>query len=136
MSHPKQPILPAHLIELIKDRVDVALQHKFRLNLPAENGFVSDPDRASILNTLFIEIAVGMGFDRFAEIPVERLDQFAVTSVLKNHDTRGMLLSLVNSFMIAYSHAETSDDAFQALETLEILREKLAVSRGQSPVVH
>ena len=60
--------------------------------------------------------------ERFLETPVERLDQFAVMSVVKNHDTAGLLRSLLNSFMIAYGCPETADRAFAALLELEALR--------------
>lgn len=122
------------LSELIAERVDVALAHRFRLELAdAKTGQpLSAAQRRANLTVLFGEIAKGMGVERFAETPVERLDQFTVMSVVKNHDTAGLLKSLVNSFMIAYANPETSDEAFQALSKLEALRAAVADTRGQS----
>lgn len=122
------------LSELIAERVDVALAHRFRLELAdaATGQPQSAAQRHTNLTVLFGEIAKGMGVERFAETPVERLDQFAVMSVVKNHDTAGLLTSLMNSFMIAYANPETSERAFEALVTLEALRAEVADARGQT----
>ena len=118
---------------LIKQRVDVALANRFRCELasPANGQPLAPEERRRTLTILFAEIAKGMGLERFLETPVERLDQFAVMSVVKNHDTGGLLRSLVNSFMIAYSCPETADRAFAALLELEALRAELADARQQ-----
>ena len=119
---------------MIGKRVDVALSHRFRCELSdSKTGKpVSPQERRRTLTVLFGEIAKGMGVERFAETPVERLDQFAVMSLVNNHDTAGLLRSLVNSFMIAYADPDTSNQAFQALLQIEALRAKVADSRGQS----
>ena len=121
------------LSDLIAERVEVALSNRFRCELldPKTGKPMSADDRRKTLTVLFGEIAKGMGIDRFVETPIERLDQFAVMSVVKNHDTAGLLRSLVNSFMIAYGTPETSDQAFQALLKIEALRAQVADSRGQ-----
>ena len=137
MPNHESPQIPVEVISLIKQRVAIALEHTFRLELSTPNGTQSKVEREKVLTTLFLEIAKGMGFDRFMVTPVERLDQFAVMSVVKNHDTCGLLLSLVNSFMIAYSTPETVDAAYEALVSLERLRAQIAESRGQTaPTVH
>ena len=120
--------------KLVAERVNIALSHKFRCVLAdPESGREMDRDeRRKALTIMFGEIAKGMGVDRFAETPVERLDQFAVMSVVKNHDTAGMLRSLMNSFMIAYSNPETADRAFAVLVQMEALRAEVADDRGQS----
>lgn len=119
---------------IITDRVEMALKHTFRLELahPSTGQPMTRDERRDFLTRAFQEIVAGMGHDCFAETPVERLDQFAVMSVLKNHDTAGLLRSLVNSFMIAYSCPETADAAFEALVRLEALRGKVASMRGQA----
>lgn len=119
---------------LIQQRVEVALANRFRWELanPANGQPMSTEERRRTLTTLFTEIAKGMGLERFLETPVERLDQFAVMSVVKNHDTAGLLRSLVNSFMIAYSCPETADRAFATLLELEALRAELADARRQT----
>lgn len=118
---------------LIQQRVDVALANRFRCELasPKDGQPLAPEERRRTLTILFTEIAKGMGLERFLETPVERLDQFAVMSVVKNHDTGGLLRSLVNSFMIAYSCPETADRAFAALLELEALRAELADARQQ-----
>lgn len=118
---------------LIQQRVDVALANRFRCELasPTNGQPLAPEERRRTLTILFTAIAKGMGLERFLETPVERLDQFAVMSVVKNHDTGGLLRSLINSFMIAYSCPETADRAFAALLELEAMRAELAHARQQ-----
>lgn len=118
---------------MIAERVETALACKFRCELgnPKTGMPMTPDDRRRFLTRAFAELVKGMGADRFAETPVERLDQFAVMSVIKDHDTAGLLLSLVNSFMIAYSTPETADRAFSALLQIEALRAEVAEARGQ-----
>ncbi|MFZ3139142.1 hypothetical protein [Polaromonas sp.] len=119
--------------KLIQERTDLALKHQFRVALasPATGKALTPDERHAFLTRALGEIAKGMGIDRFAQTPVERMDQFAVISVQKNHDTAGLLLSLVNSFMIAYGCPETSDRAFAALVQIEGLRAEVADAKGQ-----
>ena len=118
---------------MFSERVETALKHKFRCELanPNTGQPMSADERREFLTHAFVEIAKGMGIARFAETPVERLDQFAVMSVVKNHDTAGLLRSLVNSFMIAYGDPSTADRAFAALVQIEALRAEVADDRGQ-----
>ena len=118
---------------LIRQRVEVALSNRFRCELasPTTGQPLPPEERRRTLTILFTELAKGMGLERFLETPVERLDQFAVMSVVKNHDTAGLLRSLLNSFMIAYSCPETADRAFAALLELEALRAEIADARHQ-----
>ena len=113
---------------MFSERVETALAHKFRCELvnPKTGQPMLVEERREFLTQAFVEIAKGMGIERFAETPVERLDQFAVMSVVKNHDTAGLLRSLVNSFMIAYSNPTTADRAFAALVKIEALRAEVA----------
>ncbi|ABM39687.1 hypothetical protein [Polaromonas naphthalenivorans] len=119
--------------QLIQERADLALQHQFRVALasPATGKELTPEERHAFLTRAFREIARGMGIDRFAQTPVERMDQFAVLSVQKNHDTAGLLLSLMNSFMIAYGCPETCDRAYAALVQIEGLRAEVADAKGQ-----
>ena len=129
----------AYTIEaLIKPHVDMALAHQFRLELvhPHTQQRMTPVQREEFLTLAFAEIAKGMGIDRFLQTPAERLDQFAVMSVMKNHDTAGLLRSLVNSFMIAYACPETSDRAFAALVQIEGLRAVVADSKGQGQMTN
>lgn len=119
--------------QIIKELVNVALEHQFRLELanPTTGQAMTAEERCEFLTRAFIEIANGMGIERFMQTPAERLDQFAVMSVQKNHDTAGLLRSLVNSFMIAYACPETSERAFSALVQIEGLRAEVAETKGQ-----
>jgi len=121
------------LAAFVKPQVDLAMAHQFRLELvhPHLQQRMTPAQREEFLTLAFVEIAKGMGVERFAQTPAERLDQFAVMSVMKNHDTQGLLRSLVNSFMIAYACPETSDRAFAALVHIEGLRAEVADARGQ-----
>ena len=124
---------------LIESRVEKAMEHPhFRLELAdGKTGLpLSAEKRRESLRILFGEIIKGMGLERFAETPVELLDQFAVMSVMKNHDTAGLLRSLVNSFMIAYACPETSERAFAALVQIEGLRAEVADSKGQGQMTN
>lgn len=125
--------LPLSPEVLIRQRVEVALANRFRCELasPATGQPLTQEERRRTLTILFTELAKGMGLERFLETPVERLDQFVVMSVVKNHDTAGLLRSLLNSFMIAYSCPETADRAFAALLELEALRAEVADAKGQ-----
>lgn len=118
---------------LVRERVDVALANRFRCELanPGTGQPFSREERRQALTVLFTELVKGMGIERFLETPVERLDQFAVMSLVKNHDTAGLLRSLVNSFMIAYACPETADRAFAALKEIEALRAFVADVKGQ-----
>lgn len=110
-------------------KVQEALKRQFRFELADENGAFSAEKRAANLRILFSEILIGIGAERFMETPVEALDQFAVMTVVKNHDTRGLLVSLCNSFILSYLTPETSERAFKCFEELESLRKEVSESR-------
>ena len=137
MSEMDRATVPDHvelvreIAKLLTSRVEAAMQHTFRLELAdAASGKPFAPEqRREHLMILFAEIIKGMGADRFSETPVELLDQFAVMSVIKNHDTGGLLRSLVHSFLIAYSTPETADRAYLALMQLEALRVEVGEAR-------
>ena len=118
--------------DIIKSRVDLVKDMQFRLELihPGSKQRMTPAQREEFLVMAFSEIAKGMGIDRFMQTPAERMEQFAVMSVMKNHDTAALLRSLVNSFMIAYACPETSDRAFEALTQIESLRAVVADSKG------
>ncbi len=121
------------IAKMIKTKVDLAHPHQFRMERvsPGTGERMTADERRDFLTRSFVEISKGMGLDRFMHTPAERLDQYAVMTVMKNHDTQGMLRSLVNSFMIAYACPETADRAFAALVQIEGLRAEVADSKGQ-----
>lgn len=94
----------------------------YRLGMTRNRQVVSPAERSLTLMTLFAEIRRAVGGERFDAIPAEMLDQFCVMSLSKNHDTHGLLNSLINSFMIAYGVPETNGPAFDALLKIEKLR--------------
>ncbi|WP_409286868.1 hypothetical protein [Pseudomonas guariconensis] len=74
------------------------------------------------LRRVFNDIAERLGLHFFQMTDAVLLDQLAAVSVIKDHDTAGLLKSLINSFLIAYTQGETSDSAYHALQHLELLR--------------
>ena len=141
MSVPEQPAQPRQAAEasanartraIVQARVDLALSMPHRLELadPDTGHPLAGDQRRALFIRGFHEIAAGMGVDRFAEIPVTVLNGFMVMSVIKDHDTRGLLKSLVNSFLVAYSTPETTEGAFKALLELEGLRAKIKHDRN------
>lgn len=114
----------------IKRKVDAAMQTPhFRLGLVIEGKLVEGDERRAVLSALFAEIRRAVGAERFDVLPVELLDQFAVMSALKNHDTHGLIASLLNSFLISYLTPETHERAFAKLEKL---RGEVGTRRGRA----
>lgn len=105
-----------------------------RLELGRPDGAAVDQaERRRILTVLVPEMEKAIGIDRLEELPPVVIDQFCIMSVLKNHDTQGLLRSLVNSFMAAYIVPETSEAAYAFLQGIEQIRHAL-VSRVDSPL--
>lgn len=77
-----------------------------------------------------VDIGRRLGTDFLVNTPALVLEQFAVTAMARDHDTAGMIKSLINSFMAAYITPETSSDAFDHLLGLEQLRATVATARS------
>lgn len=91
---------------------------------------VSDPSVIpDIYRKGFTDIAERVGLHFFEECPAVALDQMVVMSINKDHDTAGLLKSLINSFLVAYVTPETSDRAYSHLVGLESLREEVGTRR-------
>ena len=120
----------AKLVEL--DSLPVGVASGRRL----EWGAVSGIDRRELLRRSLTDIAQRLGLHFFQMTPVVALEQFVILSVIKDHDTAGLLKSLINSFMVAYCSPETTDRAYGNLVALEALRREVAIRRqqGQPPV--
>ena len=100
----------------VASRVEEALAHTFHYHLADQSGqSLTDAQRREVLTTLFAEIYDGIGRDLFVATPVELLDQFSVMSVIKDHDTQGLLRLALTSFMTAYANPRTTDRAHQIL---------------------
>jgi hypothetical protein len=70
--------MSTELEAFVAPMVDMAMQHKFRLELahPGSGQAMSPEERRAFLTQSFVELAKGMGRDLFALTPAERLDQF------------------------------------------------------------
>lgn len=108
-------------------KVKEALQSQFRVELRVDPVKpLSNAEREKYLTILFNEVLGALGIERFMELPIEVLEQFAVMSAKNNHDTKGLLVSLINSFITSYLTPETSDSAYECLTTLEQLKKDAA----------
>lgn len=128
--------------DVARRRASEALQGPaFRLQLARDGEPLSGAQRADALEVLFSEIIDALGVERFGVLPIEVLDQFSVMSLVRNHDTRGMLVSLIHSFMAGYCTPQTHVAAYQCLQRLEQLRGDVIAARvtpdlRSGPVVH
>jgi len=68
------------------------------------------------------DIAQRLGLHFFLQTDAVLLDQLVVVSTVQQHDTAGLLKSLINSFLIAYTNKDTSVHAYKCLQGLELLR--------------
>jgi hypothetical protein len=97
-----------------------------RLELGGEKAKATDGMRR-----LFTDIGERVGLHFLEMTPAVLLEQFAIQSVIKDHDTAGLLKSLINSFLIGYATPETSDRAFAHLEGIEDIRTRVATHRAK-----
>lgn len=94
-----------------------------------EIGGASPEERDRLIRTGMRDIAERLTPDILEILPVVAIEQLIVMSVTNNHDTAGLIKSLLNSFLAAYITPETSSRAFQHLEGLETLRAEVASAR-------
>lgn len=78
------------------------------------------------------DIAERVGLHFFQMTDAVLLDQLITLSAVQNHDTAGLLKSLINSFLIAYTTKETSVHAYQHLLGLELLRAHIEKGVGST----
>ena len=122
---------------LIAEAVDKKLQELAAIPMGSASGRrlelgVADPSVIpDVYRKGFTDIAERLGLHFFELSPVVALDQLVVMSINKNHDTAGLLKSLINSFLVAYVTPETSDRAYSNLVGLESLRAEVAARRAQ-----
>lgn len=84
---------------------------------------------AEYIRNAMIDIGQRVGLHFLQITPAVALEQLCVASAVKNHDTAGLLKSLINSFLIAYVTPETSDQAYAHLVGLEALRQDVNQQR-------
>ncbi len=101
-----------------------------------EIGGISEEKRLQYVGAAFTDIAQRLGVDLFRQTPVVLLEQLAVMSALKDHDTAGLLKSVINSFLITYITPETHDRAYAHLQGLEALRREIAAMRSDGATKH
>lgn len=94
-----------------------------------EWGKVENVDRDALMRRSMVDIAQRVGLHFFQLTPAVALEQVILVSVMRNHDTAGLIASLINSFMIGYCTPETSERAYDALVKLEDLRKEVAIRR-------
>lgn len=99
-----------------------------RLEL-AGSGLTPDTIEAALI-AQFVDIGRRLGSEFLHNTPAVALEQLAVMAITRNHDTAGLIKSLINSFMIAYITPETSEQAFGHLVSLEALRTEIAHTRS------
>lgn len=101
-----------------------------RLDLVMNGLILAEQKKQEALTKLFREIVAAVGVERFAQIPLLALEQYALMTVAKNHDTKGLLVSLLNSFMVTYLTPETHQRAYAILESLEALRTEVSAAQS------
>lgn len=126
----------AKLVEL--DTIPVGSLSGRRLELDNKLGAEATRD---LMRRSMVDIAQRVGLHFFQLTPPVALEQVIIVSAARNHDTAGLIKSLINSFMIAYCTPETSERAYNQLLELEALRKEVAVRRQlrqtpASPVKH
>lgn len=93
-----------------------------------ELGGDKDKNAAYIRRTM-INVGQRVGLHFLQMTPAALLEQLCIMSAIKDHDTAGMLKSLINSFLFAYVTPETVDQAYAHLGGLEGLRQEVSTQR-------
>ncbi|KAF1003866.1 MAG: hypothetical protein GAK28_04329 [Luteibacter sp.] len=86
-------------------------------------------ERERILRVSFAEIVKGVGIEHFRACPPELLEEFSVLALASNHNVKGILVSVIRSFMAAYATPETHESAYVWLCQLEALVQAARTSR-------
>lgn len=110
---------------LVLDAIPFGMESGRRLDMAGKNadGSTMTPEQHRENRRLvMINIAERVGLHFFEMTDAMLIDQLITMSVLQNHDTAGLLRSLINSFLIAYTKPETTGLAYQQLQGLELLR--------------
>lgn len=74
---------------------------------------------------VMLDIARRVGVEFVDYIDPISLDQFITISIIKNHDTAGLIRSLIRSFIAAYNDPQTNAAAYGTLEDLEEVQRTL-----------
>lgn len=116
----------AKLQELDGMAYGAATGRRYEMAAKGPDGIVLTPaELRENKRILLTDVAERLGLHFFQQSSTVLLDQLATVSALKDHDTAGLLKSLINSFLIAYTNRETSDEAYRCLLFLEMLRSSI-----------
>lgn len=122
----KQQIAEAVEAKLVKlDAIPFGVATGRRLEMAgknSDNSPITPEQHRENRRLVMTDIAERVGLHFFEMTDAVLLDQLIAISVIQNHDTAGLLRSLINSFLIAYTKPETSVTAYQHLLGLESLR--------------
>lgn len=118
-----EAVADAKLAEL--DDIPIGVATGRRLELGGDTA-----RNAEYIRNSMIDIGQRVGLHFLQMTPAVALEQLCVASAAKNHDTAGLLKSVINSFMVAYLTPETSDQAYAHLVGLEGLRGHVRQLRG------
>lgn len=106
---------------------------RYQLAVSNAQGTAKTPEEHREMRRLLLtDIAERLGLHFFQMADTVLLDQLVTVSVIKNHDTAGLLKSLINSFLIAYTNGETTTQAYQCLQALEMLRAMIEKPMGRT----
>lgn len=125
----------AKLRELDSIAFGAATGRRFQAAGMNADGSLMTPDQhRESQRRVMTDIAQRVGLHFFQMTSAVMLDQLVVVSTVQKHDTAGLLKSLINSFLIAYTSKETSVQAYQQLQGLEFLRAH--VEKGVAATKH
>jgi hypothetical protein len=111
------------LLELDGIAFGAATGRRFQMAGKNSDGSLMTPaQHRENLRRVLTDIAERVGLHFFQMTEAVMLDQLVTVAVIQNHDTAGLLKSLLNSFLIAYTNKETHVHAYQHLLGLELLR--------------
>lgn len=116
--------------QAIEDKVRAALQSSpARLAVAKGGEPLAVEDRERILRVSFGEIVKGVGIEHFRACPPELLEEFSVLALASNHNVKGILVSVIRSFMATYATPETHESAYVWLYQLEALVQAARTAR-------
>jgi len=116
--------------QAVEEKVRAAMQSSpARLAVAKGGEPLAVEERERILRVSFAEIVKGVGIEHFRACPPELLEEFSVLALASNHNVKGILVSVVRSFMAAYATPETHESAYVWLCQLEALVQAARTSR-------
>lgn len=116
--------------QAVEEKVRAAMQSSpARLAVAKGGEPLAVEERERILRVSFGEIVKGVGIEHFRACPPELLEEFSVLALASNHNVKGILVSVIRSFMAAYATPETHESAYVWLCQLEALVQAARTSR-------